>query len=99
MIGVFVGDEDAVHPLGARAAEDFEPPQHFFFAEAGVNQESGALGFEQRGIARTSRRQNGDPKRDAPSLAGRCAIPPRSAAKDDVKVPRPGQLAMLNTDT
>src|ERR1700674_2189320 len=64
MVGVFVGDENAVHASRAGAPERLESAQHLFFAEAGVNQESGALGFEQCGIARTSRRQNGYAKRD-----------------------------------
>jgi len=75
VVGVLVGDEDGVDAFRAGAAERFEPPHHFLSAVACVNQESGAPGFEQCGIARASRRQNGDPKRDAPSLAGRCAIP------------------------
>ena len=40
MVAVFVGNEDAVNFFGARAAKSFEAPQHFFFADAGVNQES-----------------------------------------------------------
>ena len=37
VVAVFVGDEDAVNFFGARAAKRFEAPQHFFFADAGVN--------------------------------------------------------------
>jgi hypothetical protein len=76
---VFVGDEDTVNFFGARAAERFKAPQHFFFADAGVNQESGAPRFEQRGVARAARRQNGYAKRDtlppriAPTKANGCA--------------------------
>ena len=71
MIAVFVGDENPINFFGARAAERFEAPQHFFFAEAGVNQESGAPRFEQCGVAGAARRQNGYAKRD--TLPPRCA--------------------------
>ena len=62
---MLVGDQDAVHALGLLAAQRFEAAQHFLAAEAGVNQESGALGFEQRGVARAAGSQNGDAERDA----------------------------------
>lgn len=59
MIRVFVRDEDAVEAFrldtqGAQAA------QSLLATEAGVNQEARMLGFEQSGIARTARRENGD---------------------------------------
>jgi hypothetical protein len=72
VVAVFVGDEDAVNFFGAGAAERLEAPQHFFFADAGVNQERGAPRFEQRGVARAARRQNGYAKRDT--------LPPRRAS-------------------
>jgi len=72
VVAVFVGDEDAVNFFGARAAERFEAPRHFLFADAGVNQECGAPRFEQRGVARAARRQNGYAKRDT--------LPPRRAS-------------------
>jgi hypothetical protein len=72
VVAVLVGDEDAVHFFGARAAKSFKTPQHFFFAEPGVNQESGTRRFEQRGVARAARRQNGYAKRDT--------LPPRIAS-------------------
>jgi hypothetical protein len=53
------------------------------------------LGLEQRGIARTSRRQNGNPERDAPSFL-RHATTSRSAAKDDGKLPPPRQQLQLD---
>ena len=71
VVAVFVGDEDTVNFFGARAAERFKAPQHFFFAEPGVDEESGAPRFEQRGVARAARRQNGYAKRD--TLPPRCA--------------------------
>jgi hypothetical protein len=46
VVAVFVGDQDAVNFFGAGAAERFKAPQHFLFADAGVNQESGAPRFE-----------------------------------------------------
>ena len=55
---MFVGDEDAVNMLGARAAKRFKAAKHFLAAEAGVNQESRAPGFKQRGVARAARGQN-----------------------------------------
>src|SRR5579863_439427 len=71
VIAVLVGYEDAVHFFGTRAAESFKTPQHFFFAKPGVNQEGRAPRFEQRGVARAARRQNGYAKRD--TLPPRCA--------------------------
>ena len=55
VIAMLVGNEDAVNVLGARAAQRFESPQHFFFAKSGVNEESRAPRFEQCGIARAAR--------------------------------------------
>jgi hypothetical protein len=72
MVAVFVGHQDAVNLLGARATKSFKAPQHFFLADAGVNQESGAPRFEQRGVARAARRQNGYAKRDT--------LPPQRAS-------------------
>src|SRR5271156_2217680 len=72
VVAVLVGDEDTVNFFGARAAQGFKEPQHFFFADAGVNQESAAPRFEQRGVARAARRQNGYAKRDT--------LPPRHAS-------------------
>ena len=63
VVAVLVGDEDAVHFFGARAAKSFKAPQHFFFAEPGVDEESGAPRFEQRGVARAAGRQDGYTKR------------------------------------
>src|SRR5208282_1592611 len=69
MVGVLVSDQDGVHALGARAAQRFEAPQHFLLAKAGVDEEGGAPGFEQRRVARAAGGQNGDAKRDAVALS------------------------------
>jgi len=55
MIGVLVGDQDAVEVIGFLPAQRLKPPQHFFFAESCVNEESGVIGLKQRGVARTAR--------------------------------------------
>ena len=73
VIGVLVGDEDAVETAGLYA-EGFEAAAEFFAIDAGVNEEAGALGLEQGAIARAAGRQNGDSKTDAQ---------PREAAKGD----------------
>ena len=54
------------------------------------------LGLEQCGIARTSRRQNGNPERDATSLVRRASTS-RNAAKDDGKLPPPRQQLRLDS--
>ena len=54
MIGMFVGNQNSVDLLGFLPAKSFKAPQHFFFAEPGVNEESGVLGLKQRGVARTA---------------------------------------------
>ena len=53
MVGVLVRDEDAVEVIdglfnGGKAGESFA------FAESGVNEEAGALGLEQRDVARAA---------------------------------------------
>ena len=55
MIGVFVGNQDAVEVVGFLPAQRFKAPQHFLFAESCVNEESGVIGLKQRGVARTAR--------------------------------------------
>ena len=45
--------------LGTLAAQRLETPQHFFTAQARINEESGMACLEQRAVARASRRQNG----------------------------------------
>jgi hypothetical protein len=47
---MLVGENDAVKRVGA-AAETIEAAEEFFFAQAGVNEESGALRLKQSAIA------------------------------------------------
>ncbi len=56
---MFVGDEDAINAIAADA-ERFEAAVDFFFAEAGIDEETSAVGFQQRGVAGAARRQNRD---------------------------------------
>jgi hypothetical protein len=58
VVRVFVGNQDSVKMLEG-IFDCGQPRQRFAFAEAGIYKEAGALGFEQRKIARTSGRQNG----------------------------------------
>ena len=58
MVAVFVRDQNSVDMLRTRAAQRFKPAQHFFFPESGVNEESRAPRFEQRGVACAARGQN-----------------------------------------
>lgn len=53
-----MGDQDSVNAHGTFAAESFKAPHHFLAAQAGINEESGVLGFEQRSVARATRREN-----------------------------------------
>ena len=68
MIRMFVGDQDTVDLLNV-ALDGCEPRQSLALAKPGVHEEAGALGLEQRDVARTAGRQNGDPQADrvAPS--------------------------------
>jgi hypothetical protein len=92
MIGMLVRNQDAVDVLGACAAEGFETPQHFLAAEANVNQESRLPAFEQRGVARTTRREDGNAKRNTTLSVCRCCIKlARSDGKDDCKLERQRQ--------
>ncbi len=50
VIGVFMGNENAVEAFG-RLAESGEAAESFFAAEAGVNEERSAVGFQKRGVA------------------------------------------------
>jgi len=58
--------------FGTLSPERIKPPEHFFAAESGINQESRAPGFEQRGVARAARRQNRYAERDAALSVRRC---------------------------
>ncbi len=50
VIGVFMGNENAVETLG-RLAEGGKAAESFFASEAGVNEKRSAVGFQQCGIA------------------------------------------------
>lgn len=63
MVQVFVGDEDTIEMTGFNA-DGGEARESFALAEAGVNEEAGALGLEQSDVARASRGQNGDAQAD-----------------------------------
>ena len=58
VVGVLVGDEDAVELVDG-LFDGGEAGQGFAFAESGVNKEAGALGLEQGDVARAAGRQNG----------------------------------------
>ena len=68
MVRVFVGNQDSVKMIEG-FFDGRKPRQRFAFAEAGIYKEAGALGFEQRKIARTSGRQNGYAQADRFPLA------------------------------
>jgi hypothetical protein len=53
VIGVFVGDDDAVEAIDV-AADRSQAPQRFFFAEACVDQQPGLVRLEQSAVARTA---------------------------------------------
>jgi hypothetical protein len=53
MIGVFVGDEDAVEMVDG-ALDGGEAGESFALAEAGVNEDAGAFRFEQGDVARAA---------------------------------------------
>src|SRR5579864_4444191 len=63
MVGVFVRDEDAVKVIDG-LFNGREAGERFAFAQAGVNEEAGALGLEQGDVARAARRQDGYPQAD-----------------------------------
>jgi hypothetical protein len=63
VVGVFVGNEHGVETIDF-AADGSEASKGFAFAESGVNEDAGGLGFEQREIARTAGGEDGDAKTD-----------------------------------
>ncbi len=63
VVAVFVGDDDAVEAVNARA-QYFEPPERFTLAKAAIHQEAGILRLEQSNVARATRRQNGHSNAD-----------------------------------
>ncbi len=63
VIGMFVGDEDGVETIEF-ATDGGEAGEGFAFAETGVNEDAGGLGFEQGEVARTTGGEDGDAKTD-----------------------------------
>ena len=55
MVGVFVGNQDAVNVLDG-SFDGCEPGKRFAFAQSGVHEESGPPGLKQRDVARAARR-------------------------------------------
>ncbi len=68
MVSVLVRNEDGVHAIGI-FVECGEAAKGFFAAEAGVHQETSALGFKQRGVSGAAGSENGNSKADRPSPA------------------------------
>ncbi len=64
MVGMFVGDDDAVEPVDG-AFDGGEAPEGFFFAQAGVHQKAGLGSLEQRAVAGAARGQDAHAKADA----------------------------------
>jgi hypothetical protein len=63
VVGVFVSDQDGVEMVKF-PADSRETRQGFTFSKAGVNEDAGAIGFEQRSVARAAGRKNGDAQTD-----------------------------------
>jgi len=58
-----MGDEDAVDVVDG-SFDRGEAGKRFAFAETRIYEEAGALGLEQSDVARTARRQDGNPQAD-----------------------------------
>ncbi len=76
MIGMFVGDDDAVEPLGG-LLDHGEAAKGFALAQAGVHQQTRLRRLDQRTVARATRGQDADAKADAVLRFG----PGRSAGR------------------
>jgi hypothetical protein len=63
VVRVFVSDKDAVDVLDG-SFDGGQAGQRFALAQTGVHEEAGALGFEQRDVARAAGRQYGYPQAD-----------------------------------
>lgn len=72
MVGVLVRNQDSVQMVDV-ALDGREASQRFAFAKPGVDEDTGALCFEQRQVARTAGPQNGNPKADWRYLPGKRA--------------------------
>jgi hypothetical protein len=58
VVGMFVGDENSVDLIESNFAGG-QPGKSFALAKSAINEEAGALSFEQRDVARTSGSQDG----------------------------------------
>jgi hypothetical protein len=58
-----VGDENSVELIESNIAGS-EAGERFAFAESAIDEEAGALRFEQRNVARTAGSQNGNAQAD-----------------------------------
>ncbi len=63
VVGVLVGDKDAVDVVDG-LFDSRESGERFALAETGVHEEAGALGLEQRDVARAAGRQDGNAQTD-----------------------------------
>jgi len=66
VIGVFVGDQDAVEVVQF-FFDGGEAGQSLALAQPGVHEDAGAFGLEQRDVARTAGRENGNAQTDGDS--------------------------------
>ena len=66
MVGMLVGDQHGVEAVDV-AFDGREAGEGFALAEAGVNEDAGGFGFEQRDVARTARGEDGDAQTDGAS--------------------------------
>jgi hypothetical protein len=75
VIGVLVGDEDGIDTIKI-AFDSGKARERFAFSEAGVYEDAGAFGFEQREIARTAGSEDGDAQTDgnAPKKPGQANL-------------------------
>ena len=63
VVGVFVGDEDSIEAVDF-AFDGGKTGEGFAFAEAGVNEDTGGVAFEQGDVARTAGGKDGNAKAD-----------------------------------
>jgi len=59
VVGVLVGDQDGIEVVKFRADRG-KPGKRFAFSQASVNKDASAFGLEQRQIARTAGREDGN---------------------------------------
>ena len=63
VVAVLVGDEDCVEMMNFQS-DGRQAGKRLAFSEPGVHKDAGAFGFEQRQVARTTGRKNGDAQAD-----------------------------------